>query len=67
MELTAAGCLEAVRRILTSPLPDEVYKSIENALIPVFNQTFTENGLEFIEECLSCLNLLLYHQKSISE
>lgn len=64
--MTAAGCLEAIRRILLSPLPDHTYQKVESLLIPVFNYTLSAEGCDYIEEGLGCLNLILYNQQSIS-
>lgn len=65
-ELTAAGCLEAIRRILLSPLPEQTYQKIEMLLVPVFNYTFSAEGCDYVEEGLGCLNLVLYNQQNIS-
>ena len=65
-ELTAAGCLEAVRRILLSPLPELGYQQIEEQLYPVFDHIFNAEGADFIEEGLGLLNILLYNQTTIS-
>lgn len=63
-ELAASGCLEAIKRILNSPLNDEAYTAMEPALFPIFNFCLTENGCDFISEALELLNLLLYKRKS---
>ncbi len=44
-----------------SPLPEITYRKIEDLLIPVFNYTFSAEGCDYIEEGLSCLNLILYN------
>jgi hypothetical protein len=65
-ELTAAGCLEAIRRILLSPLPEHTYGQVEGLLLPVFNYCLSSEGCDYIEEGLGCLNLILYNQPTLS-
>ena len=65
-ELTAAGCLEAIKRILSSPLPEYIYRKLESTLIPVLNYIFSSEGMDYIDEGLSILNLLLFNQSTIS-
>lgn len=66
-ELTAAGCLEAIKRILWSPLPEYVYRKLEATLIPILNYIMSSEGMDYIDEGLSILNLLLFNQKQISQ
>ena len=66
-EMAAAGCLEAIRRILMAKLPEITYTSIQQVILPIFNYCFSEDGSDFIDEALSCLNILLYNSKSISD
>lgn len=65
-ELTAAGCLEAIKRILSSPLPEYVYLKLEPTLIPILNYILSNEGMDYIDEGLSILNLLLFNQQTIS-
>ncbi|KAM3136652.1 hypothetical protein pb186bvf_011288 [Paramecium bursaria] len=63
-ELAAAGCLEAIKRILNAPLNDDAYLQIEAFIFPILNFALTEIGCDFINECLEILNLILYKRKS---
>lgn len=65
-ELTAAGCLEAIKRILWSPLPEYIYRKLEPVLIPVLNYILNSEGMDYIDEGLSILNLMLFNQPTIS-
>lgn len=65
-ELTAASCLEAIKRILWSPLPEYVYRKLESTLIPVLNYILSNEGMDYIDEGLNILNLLLFNQLTIS-
>ena len=64
-ELAAVGCLEAIRRILQAKLPESTYSTIQVVLVPVFNYCFSEDGSDFIDEALNCLNIILYNSKSV--
>lgn len=66
-EMAAAGCLEAIRRILMAKLPEVTYGSLQVVLAPVFNFCFSEDGSDFIDEALSCLNILLYNSQVLSD
>lgn len=66
-ELTAAGCLEAIKRILWSPLPEYIYRKLEPTLIPVLNYILSNEGMDYIDEGLSILNLMLFNQPSVSQ
>ena len=65
-EMAAAGCLEAIRRILLAKLPEITYTSLQQVLVPIFNYCFSEDGSDFIDEALSCLNILLYNSQTLS-
>ena len=60
-ELAATSCLEAIQRIIMSPLPD--YCQIENNILPVLNFAFTQPENDFVSEALELLNLLLFKNK----
>ena len=62
-ELAAAGCLDAIKNILNSPLTDDAYVAVEPALFPIFNYCLTETGCDFIGEILELINLMLYKRK----
>ncbi len=62
--MAASGCLEAIKRILNSPLNDEAYTAMEPLLFPILNFCLTEGGCDFISEALELLNLILYKRKS---
>jgi len=66
-EMAAGGCLEAIHRILMAKLPEVTYTSLEQVLSPIFNYCFSEDGSDFIDEALSCLNILLYNSKTLSD
>jgi hypothetical protein len=59
-ELTSSGCLEAIKRIFSAPLPEQVYAQLTDVFIPTFNYCLTVDGSDFLEEGLSCFNLLIY-------
>ena len=66
-ELAAAGCLNAIKTILSSGLPQETYYKIEDLIIPVINFALSEEGCDYIEDGLGILNAILYNVKVISE
>ena len=66
-EMAAAGCLEAIRRILMAKLPEVTYTSLQQVLTSIFNYCFSEDGSDFIDEALSCLNILLFNSKTLSD
>lgn len=64
-ELAAVGCLEAIRRILLAKLPEKTYQTLSAVLIPVFNYCFSEEGSDFIDDALNCLNIILHNVNTI--
>lgn len=66
-EMAAAGCLEAIRRILMAKLPEVTYINIQQVMVPLFNYCFSEDGSDFIDEALSCLNILLFNSKNLTD
>ena len=66
-ELAAAGCLDAIKRILMSPIQDALFSKIEEVLIPVMNLCLSQEGADFIDEALDLLNILLFKNKTISQ
>ena len=60
-ELSAAGCLTTIHRILSSPLPRNLYPKIFELLIPMFNFVFSNQGIDFYEDAFPILNLILYY------
>lgn len=62
-ELAASGCLEAIKRILNSPLSDDAYLQMEPIIIPILNFSLSESGCDFVNEALEMLNLILYKRK----
>ena len=66
-ELAAAGCLNAIKTILNSGLPQDAYYKIEDLIIPVLNFTLSEEGCDYIDDGLGILNAILYNETVISE
>lgn len=66
-EISMAGSLALMRKILMVQLPQNIYNKLQEEMIPIFNYCLTEDGSEFIDEALSCLNLLLHNSNEISD
>ena len=46
-ELAAVGCLDAIRKIVESPLDAEVYGKLEEVILPLINYSLNEDNSEF--------------------
>jgi hypothetical protein len=67
VELAAAGCLTAIKTILNSKIPQELFYKTEDLIFPILNYTLSEEGCDFIDDGLAILNSILYNCKIISE
>lgn len=79
-ELSAAGCLTTINRILSAPLPKDLYPKIFSSLIPIFNYIFTAcgkyeliikiylicQGVDFYEDAFPIMNLILYYGQELT-
>jgi hypothetical protein len=67
--LTADGLMSAIRKILNSingTLP-ALYPEIERVLEDALYTTLTTEGMSSVDEGLTCIAELVYHQKDISQ
>lgn len=66
-EMSAAGCLSTIKKILGSKLSQEAYHKAFELMIPVFNYTLSEKGCDYIDDALGCLNTFLFYMDELSE
>ena len=67
--LTADGLMSAIRKVLNSingTIP-AIYPEIEKVLETALYTTLTPEGMSSVDEGLTCIAELIYHQQSISE
>eukprot|EP01016_Furgasonia_blochmanni_P056412 TRINITY_DN9612_c0_g4_i14.p1 TRINITY_DN9612_c0_g4~~TRINITY_DN9612_c0_g4_i14.p1 ORF type:complete len:722 (-),score=286.95 TRINITY_DN9612_c0_g4_i14:171-2336(-) len=64
-ELAAAGCINAIHRILKSNIPTAILPTMADILLRIFDFAFSDDGGDFLEDTIQCLNLLLYHHTPI--
>jgi len=64
--MAAIGCLDAIRKILSSPLEQEVYLKLEEVIIPVINFALNDENCDYASEIIGLINLFIYKSKTIS-
>jgi hypothetical protein len=66
--LTANGCICAIRRIIAAVSKrKDLLEKIEDEIYPALLFCMTPKGMDYIEDCLDCAILLVYHRQFISE
>lgn len=66
--LTANGCICAIRRIIAAVSKrKDLLEHIEDEIYPSILFCMTPKGLDYVEDCLDCAILLVYHRQAISE
>lgn len=54
-QLAAGGCLDAIGKILASPIQAEVLVKLEEVILPILNVSLSDDRCDYMDECLHLL------------
>ncbi|KAL4486098.1 hypothetical protein ABPG72_004032 [Tetrahymena utriculariae] len=64
-QLAAGGCLDAIGKILNSPISPDVLKKLEDIVLPILNTCLIDDQCDYMDESLYLLQQLTFRSTAI--